>query len=169
MIAGLENFLTPEMSRLLTTNVLPFLIFFGVLAFAFRKTGIFGHNNLMYVFFSLALTAILKFVNPGGVFETLAGQLVKFGVAGAVISLLGVGALIFYTVIKTGVKFAENFKTDEQKLKDLDKSEKKLLDRYNSHGLFGSPSVGERNQIDKMIEELTKQRRYLMAKMKRHV
>lgn len=169
MVPPLETLLTPEMTRLLVTLIIPFMIFFTVLLFAFRKTHIFGNNSIAYVTIALGLTAMIYAVNPGNVFQFLVSYLFKIGVAGSVIALLGVVAVVFAAILKTGFKFAGNFKTEEEKLKDLKKQEEKLLQKYNSRGIFGGSNVEQRMQIEREIESIDKQRRFIMAKLRKHV
>ena len=167
MAFPIENFLSPNLTNLLVTLVIPFLIIFAVLLFALKRTKVFGDGNLVYVVLSLGLTIMIYAVNPGNVFQFLASYLFQIGVAGTIIALGGVIILLFFGLIRWGEKAAKSLGGDQQKLKDLMKHEEKLMKKFHSGGLFGV-STSSRIEIQQELDRIEKDKRYLLAKMKRH-
>lgn len=167
MVFPIENFLSPNLTNMLVTLVIPFLIIFTVLLFALKRTRVFGDSGLVYVVISLGLTIMIYAVNPGNVFQFLASYLFQIGVAGAIIALGGVIILLFFGLIRWGEKTAKMLGGDQQKLKDLMKQEEKLMKKFHSGGLFGV-STSRRVELQQELDRLEKDKRYLLAKMRRY-
>ncbi len=168
MAFPIENLLSPNLTNMLITFVIPFLIFFAILLFVLKRTKIFGEGSFIYVLISLGLTVMIYAINPGNVFQFLASYLFQIGVAGSIIAFVGVIILLFFGVIRWGAKTAESLgKTDPQKLQDLEKNERKLMEKYYSRGLLGGPNVAQRMKIQEEIDRLEKDKRFLLAKMRR--
>ena len=55
MAFPIENFLSPNLTNMLVTFVIPFLIFFTILLVVLRKTKIFGDGRFVYVLIALSL------------------------------------------------------------------------------------------------------------------
>lgn len=170
MAFPIQNLLSENMSNMLITLVIPFLIIFGVLLFALKKTKILGDSNFIYILISLGLTVMIYAVRPD-VFNFLAFYLVQIGVAGAIIALGGVTIMIFFSLIRGGKNIADKLKGDEQHLKDLRKEREKLMEKYNSRGFFGigGAGVGKREEILRRMEQFEREERLLMAKMRKQV
>lgn len=166
MAFPIENLLSPNLTNMLITFVIPFLIFFAILLFVFRRTGIFGQNIFIYVLISLGLTVMIYAVNPGGVFQFLASYLFQIGVMGSVIAMLMVIFLILWTFVRGGIKLAETLKGTEQQLKDIRKEEEKLMKKFYSGGIF-SPSTAERMQLQNQLDAIERRKKFLLAKVKR--
>ena len=165
----IETFLTPYVVNILVTYVLPFLIFFSVLLLGLKISRIFGDNNIAYIILSLAFSTLVYVVNPNSVVQFISSYLIKIGIAGLVISFTGVIVFIFWALISRSVHLAATVaRTDEQKLKDLEKLEKKFLDDYYGRGfrLFG-PSTAKRIQISEKLKQIETEKKYLLAKLKR--
>ncbi|MBI1978647.1 MAG: hypothetical protein HYS62_01135 [Candidatus Aenigmarchaeota archaeon] len=169
MAFPIENLLSPNLTNMLITLVIPFLIIFTVLLFALKKTGILGSNAFVYVLISLGLTIMIYAVQPS-VFQFLASYLFQIGIAGAVIALGGVIILFFIGIIKWGHNTAVKVGTnDEQKLKNLAKEEEKLLKQFHSGGVFGlgGQSIGKRAEIAKRLKDIEDERKYIYLKNRR--
>ncbi len=167
MAFPIENFLSPNLTNQLITFVIPFLIIFGILLFALKRTHLLGYGNFIYILISLGITFMIYAINPNNVFQFLASYIFQAGVAGTVIALGGAIALIFIGIIRWGHETSKNLASPEQKLKALEKDETKLIKRYHSSGLTG-PGLGERIKIKEQLDKLRKERsdleRYLQAK-----
>ena len=164
MAFPIENFLSPNLTNMLITLVIPFLIIFGLLLFALRRTRVLGNNPFIYVLISLGLTIMIYAIKPD-VFNFLASYLFQIGIAGSIIALGGVVIFLFFGVIRWGAGTARKLGGDEQKLKDMMKEEEKLMKRFHSGGLFGS-SVAKRMEVQHQLDRLEKEKRYLLAKMR---
>lgn len=165
MAFTIENFISADLAEILVTAVIPFLIIFAVLLFALKKTRVLGDKNSIYVLLSAGFTIMIYAVRPE-TFAFLASYLVQLGVAGAVISLLGVFIFIVFALLRRGEKIAGMFKSEEDKLKSLEKEEIKLRTRYQARGLFGA-NIAEREQISEKLRKVDEQKRFLLAKMRR--
>lgn len=168
MAFPIENLLSPNMTNLLITLVIPFLIIFAVLLFSLKKTRVLGGSNSIYVLIALGLTIMIYALKPE-TFQFLASYLFQIGVAGAIIALVGVVIMIFFPLLRKGESIAKSLKSDEQKLKDLEKEEEKLLKQFHSGGLFGSPDMSKRVEISKKLKTIEEERKYLYLKNKRLV
>ena len=169
MAFPIENFLTPNLTNMLVTLVIPFLIIFAVLLFALRKTGVLGSNNAIYVVISLGITFMIYVLNPGNVFQFLVSYLFQIGVAGAIIALMGVVIFIFFGMIRWGSSAGEKLKSDEQKFKNLEKEEEKLMKKFHKEGVLGvgGTSLQERRVVLERLKDLQEKKKYLALKMRR--
>lgn len=150
----IEQFTSPNFTNLLVTFIIPFFIFFTILFWVLLKTKIF--NRSISLIIALGLTIMIYVVNPGNVFQFLASYLFQIGVAGIIITLVGLIAIFFWNLIKGGTRIAGKIgKTEEQKLQDLMKEREKLLKRYYSGGIF--QSTGKRMELLKEMEEKEKE------------
>ncbi|MEM7827572.1 MAG: hypothetical protein QXD72_02575, partial [Candidatus Aenigmatarchaeota archaeon] len=70
MAFPIENFLSPNLTNMLITFVIPFLIIFTVLLAALKRTRILGDNLFIYVIISLGLTTMIYAINPNNIFVT---------------------------------------------------------------------------------------------------
>lgn len=165
MAFPIENLLSPNLTNILITLVIPFLIIFAVLLFALKKTRILGSSAGIYVLISLGLTIMIYALKPE-TFQFLASYLFQIGVAGAIITLVGVVIMIFFPLLIKSESIAKSFASDEQKLKDLMKNEEKLMKKFHSGGLFG-PSTGQRMHIQNQLDRIEKDKRFLLARLKR--
>ncbi len=166
MAFPIENLLSPNLTNMLITLVIPFLLIFTVLLFVLKRTNVFGPSAFVYVFISLGMTVMIYAVNPGGVFQFLASYLFQIGVMGSIIAFVMILFVFLWTFVKGGIKVAESLKGPQQQLKDLEKDEKKLMNKYYSHGLFGA-STAEREQIAQKLTGIERQKKFLLAKLRR--
>ena len=159
----IEQFTSPNFTNYLFSLIIPFLIFFTLLLVVIKRTKIFGDGNFIYVLLSLGLTIMIYIVNPGNVFQFLVSYLFQIGVAGAVIALSGVIFILFWNLIKRGVRIADKLgKTDQQRLNDLAKEEGKLAQKF-----YKERDLGKRSAVANRIEEIRKEQRMLLIKAKR--
>ncbi len=169
MAFPIENLLSPNLTNMLITFVIPFLIIFTVLLFAIKKTKVLGDNPFVYVLVSLGLTVMIYAINPGGIFQFLASYLFQIGVAGTVISLGGITVLFFWALIGKGANIAKSLQGNEQKLKSLTEERAKLLKKYYSGGVF--VSTGKKMDLLKQLkqkdDEIKQLEDYLRVKYKR--
>ncbi len=166
MAFPIENFLSFNMTNILITFVIPFLIFFTVLLVTLKRTKVFGSNNFVYILLAGGLTVMIYALKPA-TFQFLASYLFQIGVAGAIISLGGLTLIIFFTIIKRGYTIAEKIgKSDAQKVEDLKKQEEKLMKKFYEGGLFG-PNTAKRMQIQKELDQIKEQEKYYLAKLRR--
>lgn len=162
MAFPIENLLSPNLTNMLITFVIPFLIIFAVLLFALRKTRILGNNNFIYLLISLGITIMIYALNPG-VFQFLTSYLYQIGVAGTILALTGIIIFIFFGIIRWGHKTGGKLgKTDEERLKDLAKEEAKLAQKF-----YSERNLGKRAMIANRIDDIRKEERMLMMKLKR--
>lgn len=169
MAFTIDQFLSPNLTNMLVTLVVPFLIIFGVLLFALKRTGVFGSGSSIYVIISLGITFMIYAVNPGNVFQFLSAYLFQIGVIWAILALILVLVLVSITFFRGAKNISGAFKSDAQKFKDLEKEEEKLLKKYTSQGILGvgGTNTGQRLQIQQKLEDLQRQKKYLLAKMKK--
>ncbi len=167
MAFPIENLLSPNLTNMMITLVIPFLIIFTVLLFALKKTRVLGDSNSVYVIISLGLTVMIYAVNPGNVFQFLASYLFQIGVAGTIIALGGVVIFLFLALIRKSASIAESLKSGEQKLTDLRKNEERLLKQIHGGAIFG-PSTGTKmeklKQLKDTEDEIKRLELYLRAK-----
>lgn len=169
MAFPLENLLTPNITNILISLVIPFLLIFTVLLFTISRTKVFGSGKFVYILIALGLTVLIYGVNPGGVFQLLSSYLLQLGIMGSAFALVMIFFIFFWAIIKTGTKIASSMQNDTQKLRELEKQELKLQKKYYSTGAFGigGTSAQERMSISKQLESLEREKRFLLAKMKR--
>ncbi len=165
MAFAIENFVSQELTQILVTAVIPFLIIFAVLLFALRQTRVLGSNNLIYIILSAGFTIMIYAVRPE-TFAFLASYLVQLSVAGAIIALLGVFIVIVFSLLRRGQNITDMFKSEADKLKALEKEEIKLRNRYQSRG-FMSPNIAEREEIAGKLEKIEHEKKFLLAKLRR--
>lgn len=167
MAFSIENFLSPNLTNMLISFVIPFLIFFAMLLFVLKRTHVFGDGNFIYVLISLGLTVMIYAANPGGIFQFLASYLLQIGVMGSVIGMLIVIFLFVWAFVRGGVRIAERIgKSEEQKLHDLKKTEEKLMKQFYSEGLFG-PNTAKRMQLQEELKRVKQQEDYYLARLKK--
>ena len=155
MAFPIENFFTPNITNILITFVIPFLLFFTILFVVIKKTKIFGNSNIVYLIISLGLTIMIYAVNPGHVFQFLASYLLQISVAGIVISLVGIIAVFFFALIRTGVKLAST--AGQMKLESVLKEERDLEKKIRKEH-----NVDKRIQMIEHLEELERKKRAFM-------
>lgn len=162
MAVPIENFLSPNVVNVLVTLVIPFLLIFAVLLFALKNTRIFGEKSGIYVLLSLGFTLMLYAVNPGNVFGLLVYYLLQAGIAGVVISLVGVTLIIFWALVRRGVGVAAVIgKSYTEKLRDLERREAWLRQRLYREGDFK-----KRLELDRELDRLQDEMRFVALKMK---
>ena len=168
MAFPIENFLSPNLTNMLITFVIPFLIIFTVLLFALKKTRVLGDNPFIYVLISLGLTIMIYAIKPN-VFNFLASYLFQIGVAGSIIALGGVIIFIFFGIVRRGYSIGEKLKSDEQKMKALEKEEEKLLRKFHKEGVLGvgGTTLGERRLMLDRLKEVEERKKFLLLKMRR--
>lgn len=154
MTFPIEKFLSPNLTNMLVTLVIPFLIFFTILLVVLKRTRIFGDSNFVYVLISLGLTIMIYAVNPGNVFQFLASYLFQIGVAGTVIALGGIIFILFWNLIKHGVNIAA--KAGTMNLESVIKEEKKL-----QQNIMKERNTDKRINMVKRLEELERRERAL--------
>lgn len=167
MAFPIENLLSPNLTNMLITLVIPFLIIFAVLLFALKKTRVLGDNSLVYVVISLGLTIMIYAINPGNVFQFLASYLFQIGVAGTIIALGGVVVFLFLGLIRKSASIAESLKSSEQKLTDLRKNEEKLLKQIHGGIIFGTSTGAKMEKLKQLKDtedEIKRLELYLRAK-----
>lgn len=166
MALELVNPFAGDLSSILITFIVPFFIFFTVLLIGLKMSGVFGSHNSIYVILALGLTIMIYGGKPE-TFQFLASYLVQMGITGSIVALGGIFIIIFFALIRRGYRVAQSIGlNDEQKLKELDKEEKRLLDKYKSSGFFGvgGSSSGERTSIRDKLKEIEFQRNLIRSK-----
>ena len=163
MTFPIENFLSPNLTNMLITFVIPFLIIFAVLSLVLSRTRIFGKSISLLI--SFGLTIMIYAIKPA-TFAFLASYLFQIGVIGSIIAFVMILFVFLWFFVKGGIRIARVIGGDQQKLKELEKMEQKLQKRYYSGGIFGS-NVGQRLSISKELERIEKEKKFLLAKMKR--
>lgn len=168
MAFPIENFLSPNLTNMLITLVIPFLIIFGLLLFALRRTRVLGDNRFIYVLISLGLTIMIYAIKPN-VFQFLASYLFQLGVAGSIIAIGGAALLILLGIIKWGYKTSKALGGDEQRIKDVREEMGKISKKFASRGFLGvgGSDVGQREQIIRRLKDLEQEERMLLARRRR--
>ena len=163
MAFPIENFLSPNLTNMLITFVIPFLIIFGALSLVLSRTRIFGKSISLLI--SFGLTIMIYAVKPA-TFAFLASYLFQIGVIGSIIAFVMILFVFLWFFVKGGIRIARVIGGDQQKLQELEKMEQKLQKKYYSGGIFGS-NVGQRLTISKELEQIEKEKKFLLAKMRR--
>ncbi|MEM5805819.1 MAG: hypothetical protein QW818_01510 [Candidatus Aenigmatarchaeota archaeon] len=154
MAFPIENFLSPNLTNMLITFVIPFLIIFTVLLAALKRTRILGDNIFIYVIISLGLTTMIYAINPNNIFGFLTSYLFQIGVIGSIIALIGIIAVFFFTIIRKGVETAS--KAGGMKLESILKEERRLEQRIMKEG-----DLNRRLQLLQQLEDLQRKERAL--------
>jgi len=163
MAFPIENFLSPNMTNMLVTLVIPFLIFFTILFVVLSRTKLFNRGVSFVI--AIGLTIMIYALRPD-TFAFLASYLFQIGVIGSITAFLMIFFVFLWFFVKGGIRIAKVIGGDQQKLQELEKLEQKLQKKYYSGGVFGS-SVGQRLSISKELEGIEKEKKFLLAKMKR--
>ena len=163
MAFPIENFLSPNLTNMLITFIVPFLIIFAVLAVVLSRTRIFGKSISLLI--SFGLTVMIYALRPD-TFAFLASYLFQIGVMGSIIAFVMILFVFLWFFVRGGMRIARGIGGDQQKLKELEKMEQKLQKKYYSGGIFGS-NVGQRLTISKDLEQIEREKKFLLAKMKR--
>ena len=163
MAFPIENFLSPNLTNMLITFVIPFLIIFAVLSLVLSRTRIFGKSISLLI--SFGLTIMIYAIKPA-TFAFLASYLFQIGVIGSIIAFVMFLFVFLWFFVKGGIRIARVIGGDQQKLQELEKMEQKLQKKYYSGGIFGS-NVGQRLTISKELEQIEKEKKFLLAKMRR--
>jgi len=163
MTFPIENFLSPNLTNMLITFVIPFLIIFAVLSLVLSRTRIFGKSISLLI--SFGLTIMIYAIKPA-TFAFLASYLFQIGVIGSIIAFVMFLFVFLWFFVKGGIRIARVIGGDQQKLQELEKMEQKLQKKYYSGGIFGS-NVGQRLTISKELEQIEKEKKFLLAKMRR--
>ncbi len=163
MAFPIENLLSPNLTNMLVTFVIPFLIIFAVLSLVLSRTRIFGKSISLMI--SFGLTIMIYALRPD-TFAFLASYLFQIGVTGSIIAMVMIFFVFSWFFVKGSIRIARGIGGDQQKLQELEKLEQKLQKKYYSGGIFKS-STGERLSISKHLEEIEREKKFLLAKMKR--
>jgi len=163
MAFPIENFLSPNLTNMLITFVIPFLIIFAVLSLVLSRTRIFGKSISLLI--SFGLTIMIYAIKPA-TFAFLASYLFQIGVIGSITAFVMILFVFLWFFVKGGIRIARVIGGDQQKLQELEKMEQKLQKKYYSGGIFGS-NVGQRLTISKELEQIEKEKKFLLAKMRR--
>lgn len=163
MAFPIENLLSPNLTNMLITFVIPFLIIFAVLSLVLSRTRILSKPVSLLI--SFGLTVMIYALRPD-TFAFLASYLFQIGVIGSIIAFLMILFVFLWFFVRGGIRIARVMGGDQQKLHELEKLEQKLQKKYYSGGVFGS-GVGQRLSIAKQMEEIEREKKFLLAKMKR--
>lgn len=166
MAFPIENLLSPNLTNMLITFVIPFLIIFALLSLVLSRTRILSKSLSLLI--SFGLTVMIYALRPD-TFAFLASYLFQIGVIGSIVAMLMIFFVFLWFFVKGGIRIAKVMGGDQQKLKDLAREEEKLLKQFHSGGIFGGPNMGKRAELAARLKDIENERKYLYLKNKRLV